>query len=233
MRKNSFIIIIVSAFLLLSAGCTADSSGETDPIWLTIGDRDIARSEAHYFLYSSAHTMRTYLPYIGWEDVIEDIPVTEFVKNEAINAMTLYYLSHIKANELSAALTDEQQSALAMWRDGYIDYYGSFDVFVDYLDSEGLTYELFSYLNEATLLRMNIIDALFGENGSMRPSREQLSAFAREHGYDDSVETESLREAYADDELGKLMDKWSDDVEVTLGDEFLSVDVRELYENFR
>ena len=238
MRRKSriIILIIVSVCFVIAAGCES-VGGEGDGTglsWLTVGDRVIGEIEARYFLYSSAHVMRTHLPYIGWGDVIDGIPVPDYIKNEAVSAMKLYYVTHLKADELSVGLAAEQTAVLDMWRDSYIDHFGDEDAFMAFLEDEGITDEMFTYFNETTLLRANIKESLFGEDGSMRASTEQLIAYAADNGRQNGIiDFESFRDAHAEEELGKLFEQWSEDVAVTISDQFKNIDVKELYENFR
>ena len=150
--------LLLVALVLFAAGC----GGKSEKILLTIGDRSIYESEAHYFLISSAQVMRTDLPYIGWDDVIDGTPVNEYIKNEAADAMRRHHAVRLKAEELSAWLTEEQQSELdAMWNDR-IAYYGNEKKYLEYLKSVGLTGELFRYMVDTMVIYQNVREALSG-----------------------------------------------------------------------
>ena len=148
--------IVIAGLILIASGCASGSNDE--PALLTIGDREIGRIEANYFIFSSAHMMRSLLPHIGWNDYIDDIAVSDYIKTEALNAMRLYYAIHVKAAELSAGLTSEQQQELEdVWNER-VSHYGSEEAFRAYLESEGITAELFMYVVESFLLRSNLYE---------------------------------------------------------------------------
>ena len=159
MKKSKVLcaIIIIVALTISVAACANNSNGAADePVLLTVGERAISEVEAFHFLFSSAHIMRTYLPYIGWNDVIEGIPVVDFIKNEAVSAMRLYYAIHVKADELSAGLTAFQESELdRLWYE-LIIYYGNEEALFAKLEQDGLNLETYRYFNETTLLLENL-----------------------------------------------------------------------------
>ena len=201
-------ILILSALTILTAGCGDRETGSSgEPVWLTVGDRNIGETEARYFLFTSANIMRQNLPSIGWDDYIEGVAASEFVRNEAVDAMKLYHAINLKAVELSATLSEQQQTDLEnLWQDR-INHHGSEEAFFAYLESENVTPELFRYIIETGILYENVWEAVFG---------------------DSAIEGED-----AFSEFSRLVDEWAGDVPYHLGDEFLNVDIRELYENFR
>ena len=333
-RKVTRPILVFAAIFVIFAGFTGcDRNGNMDgKALLTVGGRNVGEIEARYFLYASANTMRSYMPYVEWSDVLGDTPVPDYIRNEALNAIKFYHTIHMKAIEYSAGLSDIQRADLEQLRNERVSGYGSEQAFNEYLESTGIDDALYRYFNETNALYENLIEALFGENGSMKASDDVLIKFAQENGhirathillmtvddflqrlpddevqrkrelaeyvhgraiagddffsllfeygedpgvavepysYDftsgvmvvefekaafdlkeneisDIVETfygfhiimrlpidpESVRYEHAGHELGRLINDWSKDVEFTLSDEWNSIDVRELYENF-
>lgn len=155
-----------------------------EPILLTVGSRSIGETEANFFLRSSASAMSSQLAFIDLGDEVGWASAAELVKNDALNSMRVHYAIHMKAGALDAMLTFAQQAGLDRIWDDRVNYFGGEEEFLEHLALyDGVNYELFRYLNETTVLRTNIWEALFGENGSMQVTYEQLKEYAEQQGY--------------------------------------------------
>ena len=225
-------IIILASIMLAVSGCSESRADRvSDEIWLTVGDRVIYGTEAKHFLVSSARFMTTHLPLVGWNDVIDGMPTTEYIKFEALNSMRIHYAVHMKAQEMSIGLTAQQQEMIENLWDSRVAEFGGEEAFIRHLEAEGSSAELFKYLIETSFLNTNILDALFGENGSMRATEQQLIAFAQEQGAQvPPFDPENAREAHAQSEFRSVLMQWREEVSYELKSPWNTIDVRELYE---
>ena len=201
MKKNfCACAVIFTVIVLVAVGCGrgGNGGGSGESVLLTVGERPIGETEAYYFLYSSAHMMRSLFPYIGWTDVIEGVAVNDFIKNEAVGAMRRYYVIHEKAAELSAGLTEMQESELDGLWDDLIRYHGSEEALLAQLEQDGINGELLRYFNETTLLYENL--------------------------------WELYSDTFSETEFSMLIEDWIEEVPYTLSEEFISLDIKELYE---
>ncbi|MCL2226907.1 MAG: peptidylprolyl isomerase [Oscillospiraceae bacterium] len=191
------VVIGVIALILLLRGPS------DEPVLLTVGSRNIVETEARYYLLSAARAVRERFPHADWEDIVRGVPLSELIRHEALSSIKSDYAIRMKAAELDTELTSEQMTGLDRILSDRIGYFGGARAFSDFLTQQGMNIDLFTHLNEITVLRANILDVLFGEDGTIPVMRWQLVAFAEEQGY---IRTTHILRTTQDEHGERLME---------------------------
>ncbi len=114
---------------------------------------------------------------------VEGTPVSEWVKNKAVEQCRKYAALNNKFEELGLALTAEESSEIndyvnGLWTEEnmYAQYIYGVDIIGEYYEQYGIGQQSFKNVYAMTYKQDKIFDALYGEGGSLEVSADELKA---------------------------------------------------------
>ncbi len=183
-----------------------------DATIMTIGDEKISAEEYLYWLAYDCEYLSSYAGSLDWNEVVTgDMTYGDYVKDEVTDTMKTYAIVRQMAKKNNVTLTDDDTDALAAQRQQYVDYYGGEEGYLQQVKLLGVSEETFNSINSMYYLYSRVQEAYC--TGSLRPSDEELSAFATENDLmtakllfistdelseDDIAQRRSLAQGYAD-----------------------------------
>lgn len=114
---------------------------------------------------------------------VEDTPISEWVKNKAIEQCRKYVALNKKFDELGLSLTADENSEIndyvnGLWTEEnmYAQYIYGVDIIGEYYEQYGIGEQSFKNIYAMTYKQDKIFDALYGEGGSLEVSADELKA---------------------------------------------------------
>ena len=223
-----FVAGLIAAILLVSCVSFLDGGGNggrrTDGLYykasgihpdatiMTVDGEKLSAEEYLYWLAYDCEYLSSYAGDIDWnETVVDNTTYADYVKDEVTDTMKTYAIVRQMAEKGEITLSDEDIADLDAQRQQYIDYYGGEEGYLQQIQLLGVSEEAFDKINSMYYLYARVQEA-YG-NGSLRPSDEELQAFAKDNGLvsakllflstadmskDDMQKRRDLAQSYAD-----------------------------------
>ena len=187
----------LSAALLVGvlSGCSKEPAADDvaykatgiarDTVIATVNGQKIPAEDYLFWLQQSITNVK-YYGYLTSEDwsteQIEDQTATDYVKSDALSAVTYYAVIAQKAKENGITLTDEDKAAaeqeLADMESSLAEQNITLQMM---LDAQCMSRDGFLAMNEKYYLSQNLHEAFY-EGGPLDPGTDAVSAFADENG---------------------------------------------------
>jgi hypothetical protein len=150
-------------------------------LMMTIGAKPVYWDELKYWMYDILQNSGFDLTApIDWAQLVEGIPLSDYLLSEAVSAVSLFRLIELKCGELGVALTEEDQAGMDTFRDECIAQFQSEEEYQTYLDGNFLSQDLLNYMNMVALLYNDLFNELYGAYGE-KLSDEDVCAFGSEY----------------------------------------------------
>lgn len=192
-----FVAGLIAAILLVSCVSFLDGGGNggrrTDGLYykasgihpdatiMTVDGEKLSAEEYLYWLAYDCEYLSSYAGDIDWnETVVDNTTYADYVKDEVTDTMKTYAIVRQMAEKGEITLSDEDIADLDAQRQQYIDYYGGEEGYLQQIQLLGVSEEAFDKINSMYYLYARVQEA-YG-NGSLRPSDEELQAFAKDNG---------------------------------------------------
>ena len=107
----------------------------------------------------------------------------QYAMEDAQRTVVLYAVVRQWAQEAGITLSEESQAQLDAQRQQYVTYYGGEEGYAKQLELMGLTDEGFQQINQVYFLYSELYKAYCTSGGALRPSDEEIAAFAQSGGY--------------------------------------------------
>ena len=162
----------------------AASGIHPDATLLMVNNHGVTAEE---FLYWLAYDCDYLTARIGTVDFNQKVGDTmtygQYAMNDAESAVILYEVVRQWADKAGVTLTEDDQTALAQQREQYVQYYGGEEGYAKQLELMGISEECFQHINETYFLYSRLNAAYCSEDGALRPSDEEIAAFASQNAY--------------------------------------------------
>ncbi|MGI6498512.1 MAG: foldase protein PrsA [Oscillospiraceae bacterium] len=208
-KKGCSVLLVICFLTVGLAACTPLFRSDTDTgddvilqatgvpkdtVVMTVNGTDITAETYCYWVISSVNYLSQQQFSSGdvvWSDTIEDKSVSDYVKDDAVETVTLYQMVEENAKKNGCVLTEASQAELDEFRAYYIQYFGGGDeaAYLEELRLQGLSEETFLHFAEVGFLYTTLFEKLYGTESGNQPSDEALQAYAEQYvedqGYED------------------------------------------------
>jgi parvulin-like peptidyl-prolyl isomerase len=206
-KKTCCAILTICLLAASLAGCTAPggTSSEEDVLQKAIG---VPKDTVMMKVNGTDITAEVFCHWVGssinyliqqqysdgtivWTDSVEEVPVPEYIKNDAAETVLLYQVVEENAVKNGCSLTEEDQKELEEYRTYYIQYMGGGDeaTYLEELRLQGISEKTFLHFAEVGFLYEKLYEKLYGEDSGNAPTTEDLQAYAaqyvKDQGYTD------------------------------------------------
>ena len=153
-----------------------------DTVLFTLDGQEITAEEYLYWAAYSADYLVSY--FFGSADALDwsDGTVDEFVRANALDAVSLYRQAQAYAGELGVALTDEERSAMDADIQETVDTLGSEEQYARRLQQSAISPEGFRAMLERFYLYSALLDRVYGPDGSQPVTEADLEDYIDENG---------------------------------------------------
>ncbi|MDR1691884.1 MAG: peptidyl-prolyl cis-trans isomerase [Oscillospiraceae bacterium] len=172
-RRLIALTVVLAVFLSAcsAAPTPSPSAVVSSDVLATVGGIPLSAGELRY-LTTVAVGMG--IEVIDWDGMINGVPARRYILEEALSLATASYVTGMKAKELGFSLTDEEQGEIDWDIALEADYLGGREAFLEWLDSSGITEELYRFYSyEVPFLQQKMITGLFGTGSQHEPSEAQ------------------------------------------------------------
>ncbi len=104
---------------------------------------------------------------LDWSAALDGQPLTEFAKDQAVKTISYYAAIEALSQEYGAALTQDDQDAIAADRASAVEKLGGEEAYADYLYQTGLTQEGFDRITTASYLYQHLLEMAAQENSAL------------------------------------------------------------------
>lgn len=186
--KRSLTTAICGAMILTAASC-----GSNTRTALTVEGKDISAGIYIYYQMAALGEAQTKLkeeqPDLDMNadgfDItaysVEDTPVTDWVKNRALEQCRKYVAVNNKFDELGLSLSADETTEIneyvtQLWTETnmYAQYIYGVDILGDYYEKYGIGQQSFKNVYTISYKQNAIFSALYGEGGSLEVSADEL-----------------------------------------------------------
>lgn len=153
-----------------------------DTVLFTLDGQEITAEEYLYWAAYSADYLVSY--FFGSADALDwsDGTVDEFVRANALDAVSLYRQAQAYAGELGIALTDEERAAMDADIQETVDTLGSEEQYARRLQQSAISPEGFRAMLERFYLYSALLDRVYGPEGSQPVTEADLEDYIDENG---------------------------------------------------
>lgn len=188
---------VLSAALLAGAlsGCSSEPAEDDiaykaagiarDTVVATVNDQKIPAEDYLFWLQQSITSVK-YYGYLTSDDwtteQLGDQNGVEYVKSDALTAVTLYAIITQKADENGITISEEDEAAVLQNMDDVEEALAAQNMTLQmYLDAQCISKDRMIEINELYYLGQALVDA-FQADGSLDPGADAITAFADENG---------------------------------------------------
>lgn len=161
-----------------------------DTMVATLNGQDITAAELVSWVVTCCDNIASYNYYttgldaINWEQKTNEMTMTEFLLDEALNMAAFQKLLHIRSEDEGIALSEEEktqiETALQTMEKSVEEQLGmSLD---KYLSMYGMTRSIYAFNGESDLMFQALAEARFGEGAEGEPTDEDIAAYWEEQG---------------------------------------------------
>lgn len=155
-----------------------------DAALMTVNRQNVSAEEYLYWLAYDCDYLSSYMGSVDFDAAVSgSMTYGQYAMEDAQRTVVLYSVVRQWAKDAGITLSDASQAQLDAQRQEYVDYYGGEEGYARQLELMGLTEEGFQQINQVYFLYSELYQAYCAEGGSLRPSHEDISAFAASGGY--------------------------------------------------
>ena len=158
---------------------------DPDTVVATVDGKALPWKMLYYFIVDSLQEVYYYIgqmPEDFSEELLEGTSWQKYFTNSALNQAIYFIESDIRADELGAALSEEQRTAMDEVWDRLVADYGDEELLLADMEEACLDKELFLYLRECLEKQAALMRELYGADGE-KLTEEEVLAWAAENGY--------------------------------------------------
>ena len=156
---------------------------EPEDTVMSLEDSNVSWRELAYWMGMSKNYYEYYYGEItDWDADLGGMTVSDYVLSDASEMALLYHAIEVYAKAQGVSVTDKDVEEIEAARQDDIEYYGGEEAYLAALEADGLTDELYRYMNEVSALYTNTFIKLYGENGELLTDAEVMDE-AMYYGY--------------------------------------------------
>ena len=153
-----------------------------DATIMTINGEKISAEEFLYWVAYDCDYLSYYAGSINWNDtVVDNTTYSDYVMDEVTGTMRIYAIVRQMAKQGDITLTDEDMAALDAQRQQSVEYYGGEEGYQQQIQLYGVNEDTYNQFTSKMYYLYTHVQEAF-DNGSLRPSDEELQAFAKDNG---------------------------------------------------
>ena len=167
-------------------GIFYEASGiHPDATLMTVNKQPVTAEEFLYWLAYDCDYLSSYMGgNVDFSTAVGgNMTYGQYALEDAQRTVTLYAVVRNWAQKAGIELSQESQAQLDAQRQQYVTYYGGEEGYAKQLELMGLTDEGFQQINQVYFLYSELYKAYCTAGGALRPSDEEIAAFAQSGGY--------------------------------------------------
>ena len=196
-KKQGMGVLLAGALLLGGlAGCQSEPAADDvtyrltgirrDAPLVTVDGREVAAEDYLFWLSQSVSLQQQYgnlLEDADWEADLGGTTAAEYVKNDALQAVTYLAVVSNKAQEYGITLTEEEQADLdSQMSQMEESLAGTGATLQMALEAQGISEEGFRRLTEQNVYLVQDLYSKLNEDGELEPTDEAMDAFLEDQG---------------------------------------------------
>lgn len=155
-----------------------------DAALMTVNKRSVSAEEYLYWLAYDCDYLSSYMGSVDFDAAVSGgLTYGQYAMEDAQRTVVLYAVVRQWAQEAGITLSEESQAQLDAQRQQYVTYYGGEEGYAKQLQLMGLPDEGFTDINGVYFLYSELYKAYCTAGGALRPSDEEIAAFAQSGGY--------------------------------------------------
>lgn len=155
-----------------------------DAALMTVNKRSVSAEEYLYWLAYDCDYLSSHMGSVDFDAAVSGgLTYGQYAMEDAQRTVVLYAVVRQWAQEAGITLSEESQAQLDAQRQQYVTYYGGEEGYAKQLELMGLTDEGFLQINQVYFLYSELYKAYCTAGGALRPSDEEIAAFAQSGGY--------------------------------------------------
>lgn len=155
-----------------------------DAALMTVNKRSVSAEEYLYWLAYDCDYLSSHMGSVDFDAAVSGgLTYGQYAMEDAQRTVVLYAVVRQWAQEAGITLSEESQAQLDAQRQQYVTYYGGEEGYAKQLELMGLTDEGFQQINQVYFLYSELYKAYCTADGALRPSDEEIAAFAQSGGY--------------------------------------------------
>lgn len=155
-----------------------------DAALMTVNKQSVSAEEYLYWLAYDCDYLTSYMGSVDFDAAVSgSLTYGQYAQEDAQRTVVLYAVVRQWAQQAGITLSQESQAQLDAQRQQYVTYYGGEEGYAQQLELMGLTDEGFQQINQVYFLYSELYKAYCTAGGALRPSDEEIAAFAQSGSY--------------------------------------------------
>lgn len=155
-----------------------------DAALMTVNKQPVSAEEYLYWLAYDCDYLSSYMGSVDFDAAVSgSMTYGQYAMEDAQRTVVLYSVVRQWAKGAGITLSEESQAQLDAQRQEYVEYYGGEEGYARQLELMGLTEEGFGQINQVYFLYSELYQAYCTQGGALRPSDEEIAAFAASGSY--------------------------------------------------